>query len=314
MEEKIYVKDLVADTYIDTTFLLKSIQVKQKRNGENFLALVLKDKTGEVQAVMWEGIEQVRDEASSGDYILLTGRVSIYQDRLQVTVQRMKKLDSEQVNEDDYLPATTKDVSTMWDDLIGVINTVGNLALRRLLLDIFDDEEISRKFQRAPAARGNHHTYIGGLLEHTLSVVHLCEMLGDHYDVLDRDLLIAGGLLHDLEKINELNYERNFEYTDEGRLVGHIVMGAIDLDRRMRQHEIPEKLRIRLLHMLVSHHGELEFGSPKVPMTPEALALHYIDMIDSRLEMYRMAVEQSAEMEGSFTAFHRGLERFFYKG
>lgn len=314
MTEKVFAKDLIVDTFIDSPFLLQSVQVRQKKNGEDFMSLVFKDRTGEVPAVMWDNVDEARDEASIGDYVQVTGKVGQFNDRPQLTVQRIKRLAPEAVNEEDFVVASGRDRGEMWKEFMAVVNSVGHLHLRRLLLDIFEDEEIRDSFMRAPAAKGHHHTFLGGLLEHTLSIVGLCEKVAEHYPWLDRDMLVTGGILHDLEKIHELEYERVYEYSDEGKLLGHIVMGAIDLDRRMREQEFPEKLRIKVLHMIISHHGTLEFGSPREPMTAEAMALHFIDMLDSRLEMVRETLENEKDLEGSFTSYHRGLGRSFYKG
>lgn len=314
MQEKIYVKDLVADTFIDSPFLLESLQIKKKKNGEDYLAITLKDKTGEAQGVMWDNVKEVIDNVSAGDYVQATAKVSTYNDKTQLTLQRLSKLKADQVEESDYIPSSGKDINALWKEFMNSANGIGHLHLRRLIPEIFDDESFADKFRRAPAAKGFHHTYIGGLLEHTLSIVQLCEMIADHYQHLDRDLLVVGGIIHDLAKVDELSYERNFDYTDEGRLLGHIVMGTLDLDKRMKALEFPDKLRIKVLHMLISHHGEEQYGSPRKPMTAEAIALHHIDMIDSRMEMARQALEMEKEVDAQFTSYNRGLECFLYKG
>jgi 3'-5' exoribonuclease len=314
MPEKVFVKDLVVDTRLNTTLLLAKLETRQKKNGEEFLSLALQDRTGSVGAVMWDNVAVAQQEVKEGDYVQVVGKISQYNDRLQVTVEYLKRVDPDSVDPGDYLPATGNSIPAMWDAFMAEINNIGNLALRRLILSIFEDGETVARFKRAPAAKGNHHNVIGGLLEHTLSMITLCAKVADHYPaVLDRDLLITGGILHDLAKIDELSYERQFDYTDEGRLLGHIVMGANDLDRRMRDLEFPDRLRIKVLHMIISHHGEEQFGSPRKPMTAEAIALHHIDMIDSRMEMVRAAIADAGP-EGSFTPFNRALEVYIYKG
>lgn len=314
MIEKVFVKDLIADSYVDSPFLIQSFQVKQKKNGEDFLSLQLKDKSGEVGAVMWDGVAEVVNEIGTGDYVQVSGKVGLYNEKPQITIMRLKRLEPDLVDESDYVPATGKNVDKMWKQLMEVINSIGNLHLRRLLLEIFEDEAVAEQFVRAPAAKGHHHTFLGGLLEHTLSIARLCEMAAEHYAILDRDLLVTGGLLHDYAKIEELTYERQFDYTDEGRLLGHIVIAAASLDRRMREQEFPDKLRVQVLHMIISHHGEEQFGSPRKPMTAEAIALHFIDMLDSRMEMVRAALEREKDLDGSFTSYLHGLDRFLYKG
>lgn len=314
MQEKIYIRDLVTDTFVDSQFLLESMQVKKKKNGEDYLSFTLKDKTGEAQGVLWDNVTDAIENLSAGDYVQVTAKVGLYNERIQLTIQRIAPIRSDQVNEKDYIPSSEKDIESLWSDFQDCINGIGHLHLRKLILEIFSDDVFADKFKRAPAAKGFHHTYLGGLLEHTLSIVRLCEMIADHYPHLDRDLLVVGGVIHDLAKVDELSYERNFDYTDEGRLLGHIVMGTIDLDRRMRALDFPELLRIKVLHMLISHHGEEQFGSPRKPMTAEAIALHFIDMIDSRMEMVRFSLENEKDIDSSFTSYNRGLECFLFKG
>ncbi len=311
--EKAYVRDLIVDSHVDSPFLVAAIEVAKKRNGEDFLKLTLADRTGEVRAVMWDDVREAADTVSPGDYAQATGKVALYQERPQVVVSRLRRLEPDQLDEADFVPASGKNVGEMWSELEKVIASVGRPELRRLLEDVFSDEGVAERFRRAPAAKHHHHVFRGGLLEHTLSLVRLGEFVAGHYPLVDRDLLLAGVLLHDLGKISELRYEREFEYSDEGRLVGHIVMAAADLDGRMRKLSFPDALRARVLHMVVSHHGLEEFGSPRKPMTPEAIALHHLDMLDSRLEIARAAIERDADRDGSFTDWVRSLERPLYK-
>lgn len=314
MPEKVFVKDLVIDSRLNTTLLLAKLEIRQKKNGEEFLSLTLQDKTGSVGAVMWDNVAAAIKEVGEGSFVQVVGKIGQYNDRPQITVEYLKPVDAAAVNPADYLPATGQDIDAMWKAFMAEVDNIGNLSLRRLILSIFEDESMAARFRRAPAAKGNHHNVIGGLLEHTLSMITLCAKVADHYpQVLDRDLLVAGGILHDLAKVDELTYERQFDYSDEGRLLGHIVMGANDLDRRMRALEFPDKLRIKVLHLIISHHGEEQFGSPRKPMTAEAIALHHIDMIDSRMEMVRAAIAEDPS-GGSFTSFNRALEVYIYKG
>ncbi len=312
--EKVFVRDLVADQQIDTPFLISAMEVRQKRNGEDFLALVLSDRTGEIRAVLWDGVAEATHEVSTGDYALVSGKVTLFQDRLQVTAYRLHRLEPNDVDEADFVPATTGDVRKMWQELLDAVARIQEPLLRRLLEEILGDERIAERFRRCPAAKRHHHVFRGGLLEHTLSLVRLCEIVAEHYPSLNRDLLVAGAVLHDFGKLEELRFDLEFDYSDEGQLVGHIVMAASYLDRQMREMGFDDQLRIRVLHMVVSHHGEEQFGSPRKPMTPEAVALHYLDMLDSRMEMVRAALERDEDREGSFTSWVYSLERHIFKG
>ena len=312
--DKVFVRNLAADSAVDSPFLITDFQIRQKKNGEDFLRLKLADKTGEITAVLWDNVQEAVSQVSKGDYALVTGRASLYQDTLQVTVYRLRRLDPSEVEPADYVPASERNVEKMWKELLAATDSIRNPKIRELVDSILSDETIADGLRRSPAAKFHHHVYLGGLLEHTLSMVRLSHFVAEHYPELDRDLLVAGALLHDIGKTSELAYEREFDYTDEGKLVGHIVMAAADLDRRMRCIEFPDGLRTQILHLVVSHHGEKEFGSPQTPMTLEAIALHYIDMLDSRLAIAREAIKREADSDDAFTGYVRSLERHLYKG
>lgn len=312
--EKVFIKDLLGDSAIDTSFMVNSFAVRQKRNGDDFISLVLKDKTGEIQAVMWDGVKDVVSTLETGSYVWVSGRVGTFNDRKQITVSRIKTIPAKDINEDDYVATSDSDPDQMWSELGNLINSIGHLHLRNLLLDFYQDPAYEEKVKRAPAAMGFHHTFLGGLLEHTLSMLKLAETVAGHYPILNRDLLLTGVFLHDLAKVEELEYVNEFKYSETGKLLGHIVMGTLETDKRMERLDFPKTLRNKVLHMIISHHGEEQFGSPKKPMLPEAIALHYIDMIDSRMEMAREAIEQSSGSEEKFTEWHRGLGVSLYKG
>jgi len=202
----------------------------------------------------------------------------------------------------------------MFQRLEEVISSIKNPHLRRLLEQIFSNGEVAGKFKLAPAAKGLHHVYLGGLLEHTLSVVDLCQMACQHYQELNRDLLIAGAVLHDLGKIDELSYSRSFNYTDEGRLLGHILMQCQWVDKEMdKLEDFPPELRLQLLHLLASHHGSYEFGSPRRPKTLEALVLHYLDDMDAKVESMQQSISGHPTLEGNWSPFNKILERYIYR-
>ncbi len=311
--EKVYVRDVVVDQYVDSPFLVRQLEKRKKKNGEDFLGLVLGDKTGEIRAVLWDGIQQVLDEISQGDYAQVSGSVGLFQDQPQLRLDRIRRIDPSQVEEADFVASTTQDIERMWKEILDAVALIRQPKLRELLESILGEEDFAERFRRCPAAKSYHHVFRGGLLEHTLSLVKLCAAVAAHYPLLDRDMLIVGAIIHDIGKVEELRYDRDFDYTDEGQLVGHIVMAASTLDKRMRELEFDDPLRTKVLHLIVSHHGEEQYGSPRKPMTPEAIALHYLDMLDSRMEMVRAALEADAGGGGSFTPWIRSLERYLYK-
>jgi 3'-5' exoribonuclease len=312
--DKVFVRDLIADQQVDSPFLVRQLERRKKKNGEDYLGLVLADRTGEIRGVLWDGVQQALEEISQGDYAHVTGVVGLFQDQPQLRVERIRRIDPSRVDEADFIASTSQDVERMWKDLTEAIALIKQPKLRELLDNLLGDAGFAERFRRCPAAKSYHHVYRGGLLEHTLSLVRLCAMAAAHYSLLDRDLLLTGAVLHDIGKVEELRYDREFDYSEEGQLVGHIVMAAADLDRRMRELDFDDNLRTKVLHLIVSHHGEEQFGSPRRPMTPEAIALHYLDMLDSRLEMVRAALEADSGSESSFTPWVRGLERFLFKG
>jgi len=312
--EKIFVKDLEVNRVVASSFMVTYKEVRQKKNGDYFLSLTLSDRTGDLLAIMWDSFQEVVDSLEVNDFVKVKGSVNIYNNRLQMIIHRISKLSEEEVNPADYLPSSKNDSEEMFQRLREVLSSIKNPYLRRLVEQIFSNDEIARKFRLAPAAKGLHHVYLGGLLEHTLSVVDLCQMVCQHYEELNRDLLIAGALLHDLGKIDELSYSRSFNYTDEGRLLGHILMECQLVDKEVDKIEgFPPELCLQLLHLLASHHGVYEFGSPKRPKTLEALVLHYLDDMDAKLESMQRSISGHPTLKGNWSPYNKILERYVYR-
>ena len=312
--EKIFVKDLEVNQVVVSSFMVTYKELRQKKDGDYFLSLTLSDKTGDLLAIMWDNFQEIADSVEVNDFVKAKGSIGIYNNRLQMIIQRIKKLSEDEVNPADYLPSSGEDPEAMFQRLQEVISSIKNSHLRRLLEQIFGDDETARKFKLAPAAKGLHHIYLGGLLEHTLSVVDLCQMVCQHYQELNRDLLITGAILHDLGKIDELSYSRSFNYTDEGRLLGHILMQCQMVDKEMDKIEgFPSELRLQLLHLLASHHGSYEFGSPRRPKTLEALVLHYVDDMDAKVESMRQSISGHPTLQGNWSPFNKILERYIYR-
>ena len=305
-----FIEDLQADGNVTDFFLVQMKEVRLKRSGEPYLSLVLSDRTGRLGAKMWDGIEDVVNTFESGDFIKVAGLIQIYRGKPQLTIQRLRIADDSEVRISDYLPHTKKDVDEMFASLKARAAAFDNADLKRLLEAFLDDEDIAERFKRAPAAKSLHHAFIGGLLEHVASLMRLAELVGGHYDFIDVELVQTGVVLHDLGKIYELRYERTFQYTDEGQLLGHIPIVLRMLDRKCAElPAFPPKLKTLVEHLILSHHGKYEFGSPKLPSFPEALLLHYLDDVDSKLESMRASISAYRVEENGWTPYNPSLER-----
>jgi 3'-5' exoribonuclease len=305
-----YVKDLAAGQEASSVFLVKQKDIRQKRSGEPYLSLTLADRTGDLDAKMWDNAGPVAETFDKDDFVQVRGTVQIFQNRPQLTISRLNWLDPKSVDMADFLRASKRDPAEMFLELKQIILAIGNPHLRALLAAFFADDEVARAYRLAPAAKSVHHAYVGGLLEHVLSMAGLARFTASHYEGIDGDLLMAGVILHDIGKIRELTYDRSFGYSTEGQLIGHIQIALRMLGEKIRAVPgFPPKLRVLLEHMILSHHGELEYGSPKVPLFPEAMLLHQIDAMDSRMNSFASHVESDTLVEGEWTAYVQVLER-----
>lgn len=309
-----YVNDLKPNQVFTSIFLVHVKDVRQKKSGDPYLSLLLGDRTGEIEAKMWDNVAEVMDTFDRDDFIRVKGLLQIFQNRPQLTVHKMARILDSEVDFADFFPASERDPLEMFAELRGIVAGVGNPHLSALLNAFLDDELLARMYRTAPAAKHVHHAYLGGLLEHVLSVCQLCRATAAHYSYVDLDLLLTGAVLHDIGKVAELTYERSFGYSAEGQLLGHIVIGLRLLHEKLQRFpDFPPKLRVLVEHMLVSHHGELEFGSPKVPLFPEALLLHHLDNLDSKMECMRAMVAKDRHVEGCWTGYNASLERAVLK-
>jgi 3'-5' exoribonuclease len=309
-----FVSELEANKVATGTFLVHSKEIRQKKTGEPYLSLLLGDRTGDIDAKMWDNVAEVMNTFERDDFVRVKGLLQIYNNRPQFTVHKMQRVDESAVDPADFFPASKRDPKEMFAELRGIVASMENPHLRGLLELILDDEDVARRFTKAPAAKFIHHAYLGGLLEHVLSLCGMCRLAAQHYTSVDLDLLLAGAILHDIGKIYELNYERSFGYTSEGQLLGHIAIGIRLIEERLaRLPEFPPRLRTLLEHIVLSHHGSLEFGSPKLPMFPEALLLHYLDDLDAKMECMRALVDNDRQVDGHFTPYSSQLERVVLK-
>jgi 3'-5' exoribonuclease len=311
----IYVTDIEAGNKVNDAFLVteKNLAVSQK--GSPYLNLRLRDKTGEIDGRVWENATVLNRTFQKGDVIAIRSRAVNYRNVMQLSISHIEKVDDSIIEPADYSPATSFNIDDMFEELMTYVEGITSPPLQELLNAIFHDEQILTAFKRAPAAKGLHHCYIGGLLEHTLSVTRLLDMAAQHYRNVNRDLLIAGGILHDIGKIYELSFAKMIEYTDKGRLVGHIVIGVEIVDQKIAALDsFPEQLALELRHILLSHHGVLEFGSPKRPKTLEAQMVNMIDDLDAKINAFQGFIDSSNDDESHWTPYHRLFERFIYKG
>ena len=307
-----YISDLKTinrATRFESTFLVQAKEIRsKKKSGDPYLVLRLADRTGVMDARMWDNVHAVAEVFDISDFVEIRGRVQDYNGQAQIVIGKLAVIPRAQIDPGEFLPRTRRNIDKMFEEVLSTIDGFSDAHLKRLMSGIFRDKEIVRRFKQAPAASGMHHAWVGGLLEHVLSCLQVSKLLATHYSEIDGDLLASGVLLHDFGKIFELSVGHAIEYTDEGRLLGHIAMGSAWLERRCDEIEgFPARLKTLLLHLVLSHHGKLEFGSPKPPLFAEALALHYIDDLDSRLEMMR-AVTADTVGEHVWSQFHRGLD------
>jgi 3'-5' exoribonuclease len=279
----------------DGYFLVLARQQRTTKNGKPYLNVMLGDKTGQLESRVWEpGDPRIAKEFDRGQIVKIRGCVSRYNEVLQIKVDHLRPALAGEAEKADMLPATTQDVAVLWSKLEASVAGVGNADLKRLLDAVLADAALAGAFREAPAARGLHHAWLGGLLEHVVSLLGLADRVAAHYPLLDRDLLVTGVILHDIGKIYELTWQAGFDYTVEGILLGHIQMGASLVEKKMEALPgFPARLRTLVLHLILSHHGKLEFGSPKLPMIPEALALNFIDDFDAKMRAVETEFEKS---------------------
>jgi 3'-5' exoribonuclease len=305
-----YVSELEPNRLITASFLVHSKEIRQKKGGELYLSLLLGDRTGDVDAKMWDNVADVLDAFERDDFVKVKGMTQVFHNRPQLTIHKIRRMDDSEIDFADYFPSSKRDPEEMWAELRGIVAGLANPHLKALLEAMLDDEDIAARYRRAPAAKQIHHAFLGGLLEHVLSLCALARVTAPIYPYVDSDLVLTGVVLHDIGKIYELNYERGFSYSNEGQLLGHISIGLRMVAEKLRGLPgFPPALRLLVEHMMLSHHGQLEFGSPKLPQFPEALLLHYLDDLDSKMECMRALIANDRQVEGCFTTYHPALER-----
>jgi len=310
---KLFVKDIKDRDHVSEVFLVKEKIIAMAKNGKPYLTIRLMDKSGEVDAKVWDNADQVAEQFERNDFLAITAKASVYLGKMQLIISGLKRMAEEEVRLADFLPETESDIQEMEEKLHALVATMENEWLRRLLQSFFSEQRFMAQYRMAPAAKGMHHVYLGGLLEHSLAVAALVDAMMPLYHGLDRDLLIAGALLHDVGKVREMTYSRSFDYSDEGKLLGHITIGVEMVHERiMSVPGFPPELGMLLKHMLLSHHGQYEYGSPKRPKTVEATVLSYLDDLDSKINGIRTHIRREGEPSGNWTSYHRLYDRYYY--
>jgi 3'-5' exoribonuclease len=295
---------------VTSTFVVVAKQIKPKKTGEPYLALTLGDRSGQLEAKMWDNVEEVLEAFEQDDFLKVKGLINKYKQRFQLTIHKLRKLGESEIEFADYLPKTTKDIGELWQTLTRFVDGFENPHLKALVQSFMADPEIAPAYRNAPAAKTLHHAYIGGLLDHVVSLFRSCDLMCQNYPQIHRDLLLTGAFLHDIGKIHELTYNRSFSYTTKGQLLGHMVIELEMLQAKLANLPgFPEELKTMVEHLIISHHGEYEFGSPKLPMFPEALVLHYLDDLDSKMEAMRAQFEREASLESPWTSYNASLGR-----
>jgi 3'-5' exoribonuclease len=301
---------------VTSYFVLSSISRRDKRgSGDQYLALHVTDRTGSLEARMWDDIATAADTCAEGCYVKVMGQISKYNNRFQITITKMRLAADSEIDAADFVPTTKYDIEEMWSELRGYVDGFADADLRRLAFAFLDDPEIGPAYKVAPAAKVLHHAWIGGLLEHVVTLVRVCRAAAPFYPEVDPDLLVTGAILHDVGKVRELSWKSNFSYTLEGQMIGHISIAQTMLrDKVASLPGFPDRLRVLVEHMILSHHGKYEFGSPKLPMTPEALLLSALDDLEAKMQAMRneFARNTAAGKSGAdMTDWVRSMERPF---
>jgi len=315
-----YVQQLTDGDTIDEIYLVVDKQLRANRNGNLYLQVDIRDRTGSINARLWNAGEQLFRSFEVGDFLQVRGKVQLFQGALQMILSHLDRVQTEKVELADFLPHTEQDVSKLLERLRAILKKISNPHLKALIECFLMDDEFMAGFCQAPAGVRNHHAYLGGLLEHVVTLLDGADRLLPLYPDLDRDLLLMGVFLHDIGKVRELSFARAFAYTDEGQLIGHLIIGVEMLNEKAAKvpdltgEPFPAELLLRLKHMILSHHGSYEFGSPKLPMTPEAVALSALDNFDAKVHAFTRDIREDRNQTSSWTPFNQSLQRRLFKG
>ena len=315
-----FVKELSDGETIDQVFLASEKQLRTNRNGNLYLQLRLSDKTGSMTAMLWNAQQKHFDCFDNGDFVKIKGTSQLYNGAMQVLAKQVEKSDGQGVDEADFITLSNESVEKLIARVGEMLRAMHNVHLRNLAECFLVDEAFIKGLRTAPAGVKNHHAYHGGLLEHIVSLMEVCLLVAPRYAQLDADLLLFGAFIHDIGKIRELTYSPDLGYSDAGQLIGHLVQGVSMLDEmileteKQSEEDFPADLANQLRHMVVSHHGQYEYGSPKLPMTLEAITLHFLDSLDARIHNVSQLIEDDVNKDSPWTVYHPSLGRKIYKG
>jgi 3'-5' exoribonuclease len=310
---KTYVNEIKDNDQVDSLFLVKEKSSGITKTGNAYLKLKLVDHSGEIEGRIWTSVETFADSFGKDDFVHIMGKAVSFQEHLQLNITQIERIGEEEILCSDFFPTAEKDIDEMFHSLIEISQQIKNPHLSQLLQLFWEDESFIKRFKMAPASKWLHHNYLGGLLEHTFSLVQLVLKNVSHYIGLNLDLLLTASILHDLGKVDELSYHRSFDYSDEGRLLGHIILGLEKVEDKIRQlPDFPKDLSTLLKHLLLSHHGQYIWGSPKRPMTLEAVMLHYLDDMDAKMNGIQQFIKKQVPDGSRWSAYHRIFEQYFY--
>jgi 3'-5' exoribonuclease len=315
-----YVKELEHQEAVDQVFLASDKQLRPNRTGNLYLQVSLSDRTGAIAARLWNASEKIYQSFDNGDYVHIEGSAQVFQGAMQIIATKIRKVDPAEVDEQEFLPVPAVEVDKLMLRVAEMLRGMNDPPLRTLAECFLMDEGLMAKFARAPAGVKNHHAYQGGLVEHVANVMELVLKIAPCYPQLNRDLLLCGAFLHDIGKIDELSYDRDMTYTDRGQLIGHVVIGIELLDAKLAEAEklsgepTPAETALQLKHLLVSHHGDYEYGSPKLPMTLEAVALWCLDNLDAKINAFDQLMREDPNVDSPWTHYHANLGRKLFKG
>ncbi len=311
---KVYVSSIKDRDQLESVFLVKDKIMAMAKNGKPYMTLKLMDKTGEIEGRVWDNVDELSAIFERDDFIAIRCKASVYLGKMQLVISELVRVPDERVQLADFLPESDRSVAEMEQELAALLASFTDPHLKVLMDAFFGDAELMALYRIAPAAKGMHHVYLGGLLEHSLAVARLVDVIIPLYGGLNRDLLVAGALLHDVGKVREMTYQRSFDYTDEGKLLGHITIGVEMVQERIAAIPgFPAELGMLLKHMLLSHHGQYEYGSPKRPKTVEATILNYLDDLDSKINGIRTHLRKETESQSRWSSYHRLYDRYFFK-
>jgi 3'-5' exoribonuclease len=315
-----YVSELGHQESVNEVYVAGEKQLRPNRNGNLYLQVDLSDRTGSIAARLWNANDTVYKSFQSGDYLRVEGTAQVYQGAMQIIATKLRRVDPAEVDPAEFVPLPAVAVDRLMLRVGEILRSIDDPALNTLAECFLMDEPLMAKFTMAPAGTKNHHSYHGGLLEHVVNLMEVVLRICPCYPQINRDLLLMGAFLHDLGKTAELSYDRSFSYSDEGQLIGHLVMGVAMLDQKVAEAEklsgesIPQETVLRLKHMIVSHHGEYAFGSPKLPMTLEAVALCYLDNLDAKVNTFWNLMQEDPNVDSPWTTYNPNLERKLFKG